>query len=196
MFDTILQWDRDLFLALNFDGGRFLDEFFWIVTGKLTWVPLYLLIIFLLWRRYGWKYTLLAVVFIALAVVFVDHVANFFKNNVPKFRPTHTPELEGLVHQVHGYRGFRYGTVSAHAATTCVVMTFASTLIRRKWFTVMMIAWVVLVCYSRIYVAAHFPLDIIFGAIIGIITAVLMVRLFRWTENKIEERCSRKRQNR
>lgn len=192
MLGSVLQWDKELFLAMNFDGGEFLDRFFWIVSGKLTWAPLYLLIIVLLWRRYGWRQTLLAVVFIALTVVAVDHVCNFFKDWMGKLRPTHNPDFEGLIHLVKRpngtfYKGYMYGGVSAHAATTFAVMTFSSTLVRTRWFTALTILWAVLVCYSRIYIGAHYPLDLILGATLGIVAGVLMVRLFRWTVAKFEE---------
>ena len=192
MIGSVMQWDKDLFLTLNFDGGEWLDRFFWIVSGKLTWAPLYILIIVLLWRRYGWKYTLLAVVFIAITVVAVDHVCNFFKDALQKLRPTHTQDIEELIHLVRRpdgtfYKGYMYGGVSAHAATTFAIMTFSSTLVRTRWFTVLTILWALLVCYSRIYIGAHYPMDIILGAVLGIIAGVLMVRLFHWTVRKIRE---------
>lgn len=187
------QWDKDLFLALNFDGGEFWDRFFWIVSGKLTWAPLYLLVVILLWRRYGWRYTLLAMVFIAITVGLVDQACNLLKDGIAKLRPTHNPDFEGLIHLVKRpggtfYKGYMYGSVSAHAATTFAIMTFSSTLVRTRWFTVLTILWALLVCYSRIYIGAHYPLDLILGAILGIVAGVLMVRLFRWVVNKIDDR--------
>lgn len=184
MFKELINWDTDIFLALNFDGGPFLDDFFRIVSGKLTWVPLYLLIIVLLWRRYGWKYTLLAVIFAAIAVGMVDQLANFFKDSVQKLRPSHEPALKGLVHLVDGRVGGKFGTMSAHAATTFSIMTFYSSLIRAQWFTIMTIFWVILVSYSRIYLGMHYPFDLLFGAAAGIVAGVLMVRLFRWVVSK------------
>ena len=187
------QWDKDLFLTLNFDGGEFWDQFFWIVSGKLTWVPLYILILVLLIRRYGWRYTLLAVVFIGITVALVDQTCNLLKDGIAKLRPTHNPDFEGLIHLVkkpngNFYSGYMYGSVSAHAATTFAIMTFSSTLVRARWFTVLTILWALLVCYSRIYIGAHYPLDLILGAILGIVAGVLMVRLFRCLVNKIDDR--------
>lgn len=193
IFGSVMQWDKDLFLALNFDGGESLDRFFWIVSGKLTWVPLYLLIIFLLWRRYGWRQTLLAMVFMAVMVVAVDQMCNVLKDLIGKMRPTHNPDLEGLINLVRRpdgtfYKGYIYGSVSAHATTTFAIMAFSTSLVRASWFTILMIFWVLLVCYSRIYIGAHYPLDIVAGALLGIASGVLMVRLYRWTIFKIEEK--------
>ena len=183
------QWDKDLFLLLNFDGGETLDRFFWVVSGKITWLPLYLLMAVLLWRRYGWKYTLLALVFVAVMVGLLDQTCNLLKEGIGKLRPSHNPDFEGLIHLVKRpsgsiYRGGLYGSVSAHAATTFGIMTFTSSLIRARWFTALTIVWVLLVAYSRIYVGAHYPLDLILGAALGIIAGVLMTRLYRWLMNR------------
>lgn len=163
----ILQLDRQALLALNFDGGTVMDTLMWWASDKLIWAPLYLLLIVLLWRRYGWRQTLAAVAMVVLAVVLADQICNLFKHNLPKFRPTHTPELEGLVHTVRGYRGGLYGTVSAHAATVTSVAVFGSVLLKRWWWTALSCVWVAVVCYSRIYLGAHFPMDILCGITLG-----------------------------
>jgi undecaprenyl-diphosphatase len=51
--------------------------------------------------------------------------------------------------------------------------------LRRKWFTVLMIVVAPLVCYSRIYLACHFPQDILLGAAVGVISALCGAGLFR-----------------
>lgn len=186
MIERILDWDREVFLALNFDGGAGLDRFFWIVSGKLTWVPFYLLIVFLLWRRYGWRRTLLAMILMAVAVVVADQVCNVLKDAIAKLRPTHSPDLEGLIHLVKRpegsyYRGYMYGSVSAHAATTFTVAAASSLLIRSRIFTAGAIIWALLICYSRIYIGAHYPLDLIGGAVFGTGLGVLSVWLFSLT---------------
>lgn len=180
----IIELDKALFLALNFDGGAFWDSIFWFASGKLTWAPLYALIIYLIARRYGWKQTLVAVVFIALMVGAADQVANFFKTFTPKFRPNHTPGIEDQIHRVYGYVGGLYGTVSAHAATAFAIATFSIGLIRSRWYTVVILLWAVLVSYSRIYLGAHYPLDLFFGAIEGTILAIIALKLFRKTVNR------------
>ncbi len=189
-------WDIEIFEALNYDGGAFWDEFWWIVTGKLIWAPLYLIIVCLLVRRMGWRRGLLAVVFIGAAVGLADLIAGFFKSEAPavifsdyapRLRPSRTEGLD--VHLVHDYRGGRYGTVSAHAATVSAVATISCWMLRRRWFTAMMTVWVLAVCYSRIYVAAHFPQDILFGLGLGIILGAVAIFVWRkWVERKCRPR--------
>lgn len=179
--------DHNLFLTLNFDGGACMDRLMLLCSGKLTWVPLYGLILWLIYRRLGLRNLLLFMGLAVLSVVLTDIVAGIFKHSgllknllpdfQPRLRPMYTPELDGLVHVIK--RGGQFGTVSAHAATTCTVALLASLLLRRMWFSVLMVVWVALVCYSRIYLAYHFPLDILYGLLLGSLWALLSWGLFR-----------------
>ena len=175
-------WDIGIFDALNYDGGAFWDEFWWVVTGKLTWVPLYLFIIYMFIHQMGWRRALLAVAFIGAAVGAADLIAGFFKSDAPsvifadyapRLRPSHTEGLDP--HLVHNYHGGRHGTVSAHAATTAAIATISCMVLRRRWFTAMMCVWVLAVSYSRIYVAAHFPQDILLGLGLGVALGLLAI---------------------
>ena len=194
--------DHNLFLALNFDGGAFLDGLMLAVSGKLTWVPLYLMILWLVWRRFGWRNLLLFIGLAVLGVVLTDWVAGIFKHSgplknllpdlAPRLRPMYTPELEGLVHVIK--QGGQYGTISAHAATTCSVALLSACLLRRWWFTIVAVVWVLLVCYSRIYLAYHFPLDILYGLLLGAIIGLLSVLTFNRLAKSKDERAKMKEQ--
>jgi len=105
MWQSLLDLDRELLLALNGDGGAFWDAFFYFVTARLTWIPLYAVLLYAVWRRFGTRGLLWVVLFLGATVIADDQICNFFKHNVPKLRPTHTPGVESLVHTVRDYRG-------------------------------------------------------------------------------------------
>ncbi len=182
-----MSWDHDLFLWLNFDGGAFMDTIMSVVSGKFTWVPLYLLLIYLVWHHRGWRRALIFILSVVVAVGLSDMVAGIFKHtgllkhlweSFPvRLRPMHTPELEGLVHLVGG--GGQYGTVSAHAATTASVALMGAMEIRRRWVTLLLVVWFILVSYSRIYLAFHFPQDILLGWFTGAVCASIPLLIFR-----------------
>ena len=48
-------FDHQLFLGLNFDGGPVVDRLMLTVSGTAMWLPLYALILWLVWRRGGWR---------------------------------------------------------------------------------------------------------------------------------------------
>ena len=76
-----MNFDHDLFLLLNFDGGTTLDRVMLTLSGTTMWLPLYALILWLVWRRNGWQRTLLFCVLILLAVALADMVAGIHLSN-------------------------------------------------------------------------------------------------------------------
>ena len=179
MWQTILNIDKAWLLALNGDGGAFWDSFFYIASARLTWVPLYLLLLYFIWHKWGWKGILWTLLTLGVAVVAADQICNFFKHFTPKLRPTHTPDIAAWVHTVRGYRGGPYGTVSAHAAISFCIALFTSRLFKRPWLTIVLFGWALLVAYSRIYLGVHFPMDIMFGTMLGLFMGEAAFRLFR-----------------
>lgn len=180
-------FDHDLFLWLNFDGGPVMDFLMVGASTPAVWVWLYLLILWAVWRRVGWRGALLFLVMLGGAVALSDMIAGIFKHTgllkgvwasfPARLRPMHTPELEGMIHVVK--QGGQYGTVSAHAATMVAigVMTLGAKLGRViGWLT--MVA-VVVVCYSRIYLAYHFPVDIALGAVVGAVSGGVALAAYR-----------------
>ena len=70
------------------------------------------------------------------------------------------------------------GTVSGHAATITAIALLASLIIGQRWMTITMTVVAILVCYSRIYLACHFPQDLLLGALLGVVSALIGLWLF------------------
>ena len=190
-------FDHQLFLDLNFDGGPCMDRLMLTVSGTAMWLPLYALILWLVWRRSGWRGVIVFTVLMIAALALADMVSGMFKSNgvlgglllgfEPRWRPMFTPSLEGLEIAPDSLRALRmagtpgdwtvhvpveavsgrYGTVSAHAATIVALTVLSAAAIRRRWFTALMLFCTVLICYSRIYLGKHFPMDLVWGTLVG-----------------------------
>lgn len=181
-------FDHGLFLALNFDGGSTVDTIMKTISGTAMWIPLYLFILAVVWRRYGWKSAIGFVVCMAVAMGLSDMLCGIFKHqgllkhvweNFPaRQRPMFTAELQGLVH-VPSYKHGPYGTVSAHAATVAAMAVLSACAIRNRWYTAFIVFATLLICYSRIYLACHFPMDIALGLIVGSIAGGAMYLLWK-----------------
>lgn len=188
-------FDHTLFLTLNFDGGPVIDRIMVLCSTPAAWAWLYVVMLWLVWRRGGWRALLLFAATAALAAGLADMVAGIFKHTGllgglwPSFparlRPMHTPSLEGLVHTVR--EGGLYGTVSAHAATMTALCVTAVPAVRRRWFSVLMIVATALICYSRIYLAYHFPVDIVLGVAAGLVSGAAA----RWIVRCVRRRLCR-----
>lgn len=190
-------FDHNLFLLLNFDGGAFTDRLMLIISGTAMWLPLYGLILWLVWRREGWKNMLLFLTAMALALILSDMICGIFKHtgllknlwsSFPvRLRPMFEPTLEGQVHFPQEALGGLYGTVSAHAAVIVSLATISVATIRKQWFTVLMICCTLVICYSRIYLGKHYPADLLLGAVVGALCGWAMLRLYRRAKTRIEK---------
>lgn len=172
----IVQMDRQLFDLLNNDMGVVWDNVFWIFSEKLVWVPLYLAILYMIYRKVGLRDMIVAMVVIVLMTVVCDHIGNFFKGNFSRFRPTHDPLVGSLVHTVNGYRGGLYGTVSSHASISFSIAMFSLLLLKNKWYSYVIIVWAALVAFSRIYLGVHYPKDITYGTVLGLTAGVVFYK--------------------
>ncbi len=181
-------WDWGLFDALNFDGGNVMDWIMSAISGIAMWIPLYAIIIYIVWRRWQWRGVVMLVVAAAVAMGLADIISGIFKHTGPlkelwssfpvRQRPMFTEALDD-VHVVSFAHG-PYGTVSAHAATITALAVISSMVIARRWFSYTMLIIALLVCYSRIYLACHFPQDILLGVATGLLTGYIGARLFRY----------------
>lgn len=171
--------DLALLDLLNFDGGAFFDNFMWQMSQKIIWAPLYIFLLYLVIRRRGWRYALWYLLFIVAAVGLADQICNLFKDGLQFLRPTHTPGVAETLHSVRGYKGGLYGTISAHAALSTVVYLMFGLEIGRRGYWWPMGIWLLLVCWSRVYLGVHFPSQILFGLTLGTLVSLLLRKLFK-----------------
>ncbi len=169
MLDQLLQYDKELFLFLNNLGSSAWDGFWLVVTNKLTFIPLYAILLFLVYKHLGLKSLLLIVVVVALMITFTDQITNLFKYVLVKRpRPCKEEDMQSIMRFIAPRCG-RYGFFSGHSANSMAAAVFAGLLLKRhyKKLIFVLLFWSALVAYSRIYVGVHYPLDIVCGMTFG-----------------------------
>ena len=176
--------DQQLFLFLNSINSPFWDQVMYAISGKIIWVPLYLSILIYMGIKYRRKF-LIILLFIILAVTLADQTSVLIKNLVLRLRPCHEPSLDGLVHIVKGECGGLYSFVSSHATNSFNVALVSLLFIKKRWFTISIILWAVVVGYSRIYLGVHYPGDVICGSMLGALIGWSIYKLYFLTDNKI-----------
>ena len=163
MFPT---WDSDLLQLINQAHTPWLDQPMVIISGKLTWIPLYAFLIYLLYKEYKlmvWK----TILYLISTVILADQVSSsILKPLFKRLRPCHVDAFQSWIHLPDGCGGL-YGFCSSHSANAFAVAIGFFLITKNKPIGSLLLVWATLIAYSRIYLGAHYPLDVIMGAIVG-----------------------------
>ncbi len=187
--NILLDLDRDLLLYLNNLHTLWLDPVMFWLTKTIVWLPLYLLLLFLLIKNYK-KQSWIPLLGIAFTILLADQVTSgFMKPFFERLRPSREPSLEGLVHLVNGYTGGMYGFASSHAANTFGTAMFFFLLFHEKYNWIKwLFVWAMLMTYTRIYLGVHYPGDILVGGLIGVGCGWIGYRIMFIIKKKEEKR--------
>jgi len=152
-----------------------------LITRKESWVPLYVVLLYFFVKNYRVK-SILIILGLVLVVAGADQLAGLLKITVQRLRPVHDPAIAHLVHNVL-HKGSLYGFVSAHAANSVAILVFTSRIFKQRAYYFMMLTWVLIFCYSRIYSGVHYPLDLLGGALVGWGVGYGVFKLMMFIEN-------------
>jgi len=182
--DKIIALDRQLFIYLNSLGTEHWDSFWLLVTDKYTWIPLYVVLLFLLFWYYGWKKALIIVLVVAVLVAFTDQFVNLIKNSIHRLRPNRDPSLQDSIRILKNSGGYSF--VSGHATNSFAVSTFMIATFRKYLKPIYLILiWPFLFAYSRIYVGVHFPVDVTLGMLLGLLIGLSFYQLSLYFLRKV-----------
>ncbi|NLA15951.1 MAG: phosphatase PAP2 family protein [Bacteroidales bacterium] len=190
---TLVELDHALFFTLNGAHCKFLDPIMKFLSNIYVWIPMYLILLGCLFYVFPRKKALFALLAVLLTFLVTDRLsASLLKEGVQRLRPSHMPGWEGTFRLLEG-KGGLYSFVSSHAANVFGLATVTGRLFRRKRYSFFIFLWATLVSYSRIYVGKHFPLDVVCGALLGLITGLLVFWLYKWVIKKSEQHAMHRR---
>lgn len=171
--EELIQFDKQLLLLLNGSDSLFMDSLMTTLTNAKTWIPLYLSLFYVVLKSNATVRDVLLILAAAGACVLLAGTIDdtIVKPLVGRWRPGRDPEIGLLVDTVDGYRGGKYGFFSAHASNTFSIALFFSLLMRQRLFTIFMVSYSLINCYTRLYLGVHYPGDItvglLWGALVG-----------------------------
>ena len=179
--NTIIDFDKYLLLAINGSDSLFWDGCMTVYTTIAVWIPLILVLVYMLIKNNSFKDFVLLFFSFVLVVVLTDVISSgFCKPFFQRWRPTNDPELMYLVDVVGNIRGGDYGFTSSHAANSFGIATFLLLLVKNRILTVSLLIWAALNAYTRMYLGVHYPGDILAGTLIGVAVGCGMYTLYRY----------------
>ena len=186
----ITNLDTELFLFLNGLHVDWLDPVMTFISGKITWAPFYLVLLFLVIKNYK-RQSILIITAIVLLIFCSDQISSgIFKPIFERPRPCHNEAIKDMVYLPNGHCGGAYGFISSHTCNTFALAVFITHILRKYYKKIawVMFIWAALVAYSRIYMGVHYPGDVIVGAIVGVITGFIISKVYDWFSNKIKKK--------
>ncbi len=162
--------DKTLLLWLNFDGGRWMDTFWYTISNSHIWIPVLVAGGIDLWRTSGgsWKRRCCFLLILVAIMVLSDQLSSgVIKPLVGRIRPSHEPSLLPYLHLVNDYHGGLHGFVSGHATNITAAATWFWLVYRDRLTHVCLLFLAFAVSYSRLYLGVHYPGDIVCGALLG-----------------------------
>ena len=180
MIEILTNIDNQAMDLLNGANTPYLTAFMQLYTGKIIWAVMYATIAALLFANLKLKTALLALIAIALVIVFADQiVASVIRPIVERPRPNNPASpVYDIVFKTRDSSG--YGFPSCHGANTFGLAFIIAYIFKNRWLTTFFLLWAVINSYTRIYLGLHFPGDILAGAFIGWIGAFIMYKLLQY----------------
>lgn len=183
MLEKIISLDKQLLVYLNSFGSPTFDGLWLFITKQINWIPFFLLLGYLIYRKLGTKNLLIIILFISILLWVGNESVEFCKNYFQRLRPCNDPEIKDIIRVVHQTKTFSF--FSGHAANSIASMTFLYFIVRKHYkYAILIFLYPLIFAYSRIYLGVHFPIDILTGYIFGIILGSIFYKMFDYFQNK------------
>ena len=184
MLDYLIHLDKKLFIFFNNLGSKPFDEIWLLITKQINWIPFFLILLFILYKKLGTKKLGIAILIVAALITFTNEITDVIKFSVQRIRPCNDDTLAGLIRVVKDSDTFSY--FSGHASNSTASMMFVFLILRKHYkYSYLIFLYPLIFAYSRIYLGLHFPLDIISGYVFGSFTGILFYFLFDKISNKL-----------
>lgn len=181
LWQRLDEWDKTLFYKINTQWiNPLADNILPWFRDPVIWAPIYIFLLAFIVLNYGKKGLWWTLAFICTIAIADLIGARVFKDGIQRLRPCQDPlimdHVRLLVQRCSGGPSF----VSNHAANHFGIATFAFLTFRgiiQKWMYVAFI-WAIAIAYAQVYVGVHYPLDVLGGAVLGILSGSFTAWIF------------------
>lgn len=168
--ENFLLLDYQLFELFNqYLSNSFFDQIMPFWRNKYFWAPVYLFVIIYMatsgYRKW-WLILLILLLTMGLSDIMSSHL---IKPYFGRLRPCNTALWAEQIHLLVPCGG-GYSFTSSHATNHFTLATLLSFVFaqKRSWVLPVSMFWAFSISYGQVYVGVHYPMDILFGALLGL----------------------------
>jgi|SRR5690606_17440263 len=181
MLEQLIAVDKEFFLGIN--QGMSNVVFDWlmpVLRNMFTWFPLYLFIIIFCVRNYRVRGVVMVAFFFINFGISDWLSSSVVKNSVQRLRPCNDIEFKEEIN-LRVRCGGGYSFTSSHAANHFALAMLLSTMFYRRWKPVRWAApmWAASIGFAQIYVGVHYPGDVLFGSLLGILVGLTVGSIYK-----------------
>ena len=178
--ETLQKIDEYFFRLINSVGWDGMDGIMILISSKWFWIPLYIYILYLIYKRFSDQFIKILVALGLLIFIADFGSVHLFKAVFERSRPCDF--LEGI--RVVDGCGGPFGFISSHASNCFAIAFFMALLFRNFWGFAVLFSWAVVIGFSRIYLGVHYPFDILGGMFWGLFVSLLTYKLLKLRINE------------
>jgi len=176
LLNPLIEYDKQLLLYLHSKGSLTWDAFWIFITNPLHWIWLFFVIYFLGYKIFGFKKTTIISIFIAIGGISALWFVNLIKNLVQRLRPINDASINQSLRVLIEQNDFSF--VSGHSTVSFTIAFLSFWILNRHYkHAYILFLFPILFAYSRIYLAVHYPIDIVVGMVLGFLIALLFYKL-------------------
>jgi membrane-associated phospholipid phosphatase len=187
MFSQLESIDKQIFLWINQQStNSFFDAIMPFMRNSTNWIPLYVLMILLAIKQEQKKVWLWLL--FALTTIFVtDQVSShIIKPLIQRIRPCADPNFKNEIRLLVSNCSQGFSFTSSHATNhfgIAVFFMFSLKSTLKNWKFIFPF-WAATIAFAQVYVGVHYPFDVFFGSLLGIILGYLVITIYRKIYNK------------